>query len=66
VKLFEKAIKLNPAAAIAYMEYGNGLLMIEGDRKQSEAVKLYGKAAACKPADAMERLDVEQAKAELE
>jgi tetratricopeptide (TPR) repeat protein len=66
VKLFEKAIKLNPDAAIAYMEYGNGLLMLEGDGKQAEAVKLYRKAAACKPADAMERLDVEQAKAELE
>jgi len=66
VKLFEKAIKLNPGAAIGYMEYGNGLLMLEGDKKQSEAVKLYRKAAACKPADAMERLDVEQAKAELE
>jgi tetratricopeptide (TPR) repeat protein len=66
VKHFEKAIKLNPAAAIAYMEYGNGLLMLEGDKKQNEAVKLYKKASACKPADAMERLDVEQAKAELE
>jgi tetratricopeptide (TPR) repeat protein len=66
VKHFEKAVKLNPAAAIAYMEYGNGLLMLEGEKKKAEAVKLYRKAAACKPADAMERLDVEQARAELE
>jgi len=66
VKHFEKAIKLNPAAAIAYMEYGNGLLMLDGEKKKDEAVKLYRKAAACDPADAMERLDVEQAKAELE
>lgn len=65
VKHFEKAIKLNPKAAVAYMEYGNGLLMLEGDRKRDEAVKLYRKAAACEPADAMERLDVEQARAEL-
>ena len=28
--------------------------------------KLYEQAAACKPADAMERLDVERAKAELD
>jgi tetratricopeptide (TPR) repeat protein len=63
---FDKAIQLNPQAAIAYMEYGNGLIMLEGEKKQAEAVKLYKKAAACKPADAMERLDVEQAKAELE
>jgi len=66
VKHFEKAIKLNPKAAVAYMEYANGLLMMEGDKKQAEAEKLYRKAAACDPADAMERLDVEQAKAELE
>jgi hypothetical protein len=31
-----------------------------------QAEKLYHEAAACKPADAMERLDVEAAKAELE
>jgi tetratricopeptide (TPR) repeat protein len=66
VKHFEKAIKLNPDAAVAYMEYANGLLMMEGDKKQAEAVKLYRKAVGCKPADAMERLDVEQARAELE
>ena len=66
VKHFEKAIALNPQAAIAYMEYGNGLIMLEGEKQQAEAVKLYKKAAACKPADAMERLDVEQAQAELE
>ena len=47
------------------MEYANGLLMLHGDKKKGQAVELYRKAAACKPADAMERLDVEQAKAEL-
>ena len=66
VRHFEKAIKLNPEAAVAYMEYANGLLMMEGDKKRADAVKLYRKAAGCKPADAMERLDVEQARAELE
>jgi tetratricopeptide (TPR) repeat protein len=66
VKHFEKAIKLNPKAAIAYMEYANGLLMMDGEKKNAEAVKLYRKAASCDPADAMERLDVEQANAELE
>ena len=66
VKHFEKALKLNPDSAIAYMEYGNALLMLHGDKKHKQAVELYRKAAACKPADAMERLDVEQAKAELE
>lgn len=66
VKHFEQALKLNPDSAIAHMEYANGLLMLHGDKKKGQAVELYRKAAACKPADAMERLDVEQAKAELE
>jgi tetratricopeptide (TPR) repeat protein len=66
VKHFEQALKLNPGSAIAHMEYANGLLMLHGDSKRKQAVELYRKAAACKPADAMERLDVEQAKAELE
>jgi tetratricopeptide (TPR) repeat protein len=63
---FEQALKLNPGSAIAHMEYANGLLMLNGDRGRKQAVELYRKAAACKPGDAMERLDVEQAKAELE
>ncbi len=66
VKHFEQALKLNPGSAIAHMEYANGLLMLHGEKKHKQAVELYRKAAACKPADAMERLDVEQAKAELE
>ncbi|HEU4515984.1 MAG TPA: hypothetical protein VFR77_01655 [Steroidobacteraceae bacterium] len=65
VKHFELALKLNPGSAIAHMEYANALLMLHGDKKRKQAVDLYRKAAACKPADAMERLDVEQAKAEL-
>jgi hypothetical protein len=32
----------------------------------AEAEKLYREAAACNPADAMERLDVELARSELE
>ncbi len=40
--------------------------MLEGDKKMKEATKLYEQAAACEPADAMERLDVEMARAELE
>ncbi len=66
VKYFEQALKLNPGSAIAHMEYANGLLMLHGDKQKAKAVELYEKAVACKPADAMERLDVEQAKAELE
>ena len=66
VRHFEQALKLNPVSAIAHMEYANGLLMLHGEKKHRQAVELYRKAAACEPADAMERLDVEQAKAELD
>ena len=64
--MFEQALKLTPASAIAMIEYANGLVMLEGDKRMKDAEKLYADAAACTPADAMERLDVEMAKAELE
>jgi len=63
---FKAALKLNPASAIAMVEYANGLVMLEGDKKMKEAEKLYADAAASTPLDAMERLDVEMAKSELE
>lgn len=66
LKMYKEALKLNPASAIAMVEYANGLVMLEGDKKMKEAEKLYEQAAACEPMDAMERLDVEMAKAELE
>jgi TPR repeat protein len=48
------------------IEYANGLVMLEGDKNMKQAEELYAQAAACEPLDAMERLDVEMAKAELE
>jgi tetratricopeptide (TPR) repeat protein len=66
LKLFQDALKINPASAIGMIEYANGLVMLEGDRKMKEATKLYEQAAASKPMDAMERLGVELAKAELQ
>jgi tetratricopeptide (TPR) repeat protein len=63
---YKEALKLNPKSAIAMIEYANGLVMLEGDKRMAEAEKLYQNAAACVPMDAMERLDVEMAKAELE
>jgi tetratricopeptide (TPR) repeat protein len=64
--MFKTALKLNPSSAIAMVEYANGLVMLEGDKKMKEATKLYEDAAVSAPMDAMERLDVEMAKAELE
>jgi tetratricopeptide (TPR) repeat protein len=66
LKMYQQALKLNPTSAIAMIEYANGLVMLEGEKKMKEAEKLYADAAACKAMDAMERLDVEMAKAELE
>lgn len=66
LSMFKQALKLNPDSAIAKIEYANGLVMLEGDKKMKEAEKLYAEAAECEPKDAMERLDVEMAKAELE
>jgi tetratricopeptide (TPR) repeat protein len=66
LKMYQQALKLNPTSAIAMIEYANGLVMLEGDKKMKQAEELYAQAAACEPLDAMERLDVEMAKAELE
>ena len=66
LKLFQEALKLNPGSAIAMIEYANALVMLDGDKKMKEATKLYQQAAACEPVDAMERLDVELARTELE
>ena len=66
LKMYQQALKLNPTSAIAMVEYANGLVMLEGDKKMKQAEELYADAAACTPQDAMERLDVEMAKAELE
>jgi tetratricopeptide (TPR) repeat protein len=66
VKHFESALKLAPDSAIARIEYANALVMLFGQGKMDEAVKLYEKAAAATPVDAMECLDVELAKSELE
>ncbi len=64
--MFKIAMKLNPSSAIAMVAYANGLVMLEGDKMLKEATRLYEDAARCVPMDAMERLDVEMAKAELD
>lgn len=66
LKHYETALKLNPGSAIARIEQANGLVMLEGKKALAQAEKLYAEAAACQAADAMERLDIELAKAELE
>src|SRR5438105_783169 len=66
VEHFEAALKIFPESPVAHIEYANGLLRLYGKARIDEAAQLYEKAAKAKPMDAMERLDVEAAKAELE
>jgi len=66
MKNYQTALKLNPDSAIARIEYANGLVMLEGNKALKQAEQLYAEAAACEPMDAMEKLDVEQAKAEID
>ncbi|WP_300335320.1 hypothetical protein [Accumulibacter sp.] len=64
-ELLEAALKLNPDSAISRVEYANALVMMFGKSRMKDAERLYQEAADCVPMDAMERLDVEVAKAEL-
>jgi tetratricopeptide (TPR) repeat protein len=66
LKMYQQALKLSPTSAIGMVECANGLVMLEGEKKMKEAEKLYADAAASKPVDATEMLDVEMAKEELE
>ena len=63
--LLEAALKLNPDSAIARIEYANALVMMFGKARMKDAERLYEEAAELTPMDAMERLDVEAARAEL-
>ena len=63
---FRKALKLAPDSPIAHVEMANGLVMIHGKKAVEEATRLYARAADIEPRDAMERLDVEAARAEID
>ncbi len=65
IELFERGLALNPHSASGLMEYAHGLQMLHGESHQAQATRLFEQAAACVPADARERLDVELAKASL-
>jgi tetratricopeptide (TPR) repeat protein len=65
-KHLKTALELTPDAPIAHIEYGNGLLLLHGDRREDEAAAAFEKAGKLKPRDAMEKLDLEFARAQLE
>jgi tetratricopeptide (TPR) repeat protein len=66
LKHFAAALKLTPRSPIARIEYGNGLYLLYGDDRIDDVSELYIAASESEPLDAMERLDVESALAELE
>lgn len=63
---FRTALRLAPDSPVVKVEFARGLVMLEGDKWQDEATALCHAAAACEPLDAIERLQVEMARAELE
>ena len=63
---FQTASKLNPDSAIARIEHANGLILLFGNARLADATKFYEQAAACNPADAMARLDVDLAHSRME
>ncbi|MBS0556498.1 MAG: hypothetical protein JSR27_03685 [Proteobacteria bacterium] len=64
-KQLQEARKLTPDSPIAWVEYGNALLLLYGDAREDDAAAAYAKAAKLKPHDAMEALDAAWAKAQL-
>ena len=66
MKHFERSLEITPRAPIAQIEFGNGLYLLFGDDRIDEVSDLYVKASETTALDAMERLDIEAALAELE
>ena len=64
--LFKQALQLNPDSPVSLIDYANGLVMLEGQKKIKEATKLYQRAVASQPQDALERLGVALARVELQ
>lgn len=65
-KHIQTALKLTPDSPIAHVEHGNLLLLLYGDKKENAAATAYEKAAKLKPHDAMEQLDAEFARSQIE
>lgn len=65
-KHIAQALKLTPDSPIAHVEQANLLLLLHGDKKETAAANAYEKAAKLKPHDAMEKLDGEFAREQIE
>jgi tetratricopeptide (TPR) repeat protein len=65
-KHIQTALKLTPASPIAHLEHGNLLLLLYGDKKENAAASAFEKASKLKAHDAMEKLDSEHAREQIE
>ena len=63
---FKSAMELAPRSPIVRIEYANGLYLLYGDKRWDEVSQLYVEASEAEALDAMERLDIESARSELE
>jgi tetratricopeptide (TPR) repeat protein len=61
---FDEAIRISNAP-IAWIEYGNGLYLLFGEKRVAESNEAYEKAAGMTPLDAMQALDIEYAENSL-
>lgn len=65
-KHIQAALKLTPDAPIVHVEYANLLLLLHGDKKETAAADAFEKASKLKPKDAMEKLDAEYGRTQIE
>jgi tetratricopeptide (TPR) repeat protein len=65
-KHLKQGLKLTPDSPIAWIEYGNGLQLLHGDKRDDDVAEAWDKAAKLKPRDAMEALDAQWAREQLE
>ena len=65
-KYLKAALKLTPQSPIAWIEYGNGLLLLFGEKREDDVAEAYDKAANFKSLDAMEALDANWAREQIE
>lgn len=61
---FDEAIRISNAP-IAWIEYGNGLYLLFGEKRVDDSNEAYAKAAGMKPIDAMQALDIDYARNSL-
>lgn len=61
---FNEAIRISNAP-IAWIEYGNGLYLLYGEKRVDDSNEAYEKAAGMKPLDAMQSLDIDYARNSL-